>query len=137
MRPQDSWSGICEGFLSLRIRLAGISPHVLKLWTYKPVLHVYYIPQPNPSMSDPHDTIFPNNGDGELEGTHDSSSDDDAMLTDDDHGSGSSIEEVADEDIANYFLEIDSRLYPSHPTAPYPLPVDTPENDVSRLLRLL
>ncbi|KAJ3526258.1 hypothetical protein NMY22_g10236 [Coprinellus aureogranulatus] len=82
-------------------------------------------------MSDNHEPLSHNNGHSALGDFYDSSSDEDVMLTDDD-GSGSSIEEVADEDIANYFLEVDRRLYHSHPSAPYPLPVDTPENDRSK-----
>ena len=83
-------------------------------------------------MSDNHDTFYHSNGEAEIEGTHDPSTDDDTILTDEEHGSPeSSLEEVQDEEIADHFLEISGRLYPSHEGAPYPLPVDTPENDVS------
>ncbi|KAF7321118.1 Methyltransf-25 domain-containing protein [Mycena chlorophos] len=42
--------------------------------------------------------------------------------------SGSSGEELAQEDFPQYFVERDNRLFHSH-TSPYPLPVDTPEQE--------
>ncbi|ESK92827.1 sam domain [Moniliophthora roreri MCA 2997] len=46
---------------------------------------------------------------------------------DDDIFGDSDIEEIARDDFPTYFLQIDNRLYTSSTTAPYPLPVDTPE----------
>ena len=40
----------------------------------------------------------------------------------------SDVEEIPAEDFPNYFLESNNRLFPSN--SPYPLPVDTPEQEV-------
>lgn len=40
------------------------------------------------------------------------------------------IDELLDDDFPLKFLEIGRRLYHSSPTAPYALPVDTPEQEV-------
>ncbi|RXW13348.1 hypothetical protein EST38_g12507 [Candolleomyces aberdarensis] len=43
--------------------------------------------------------------------------------------SSGSVEEVRDEDVPRYFDERNDRLYHSDPGSPYPLPVDTPEQE--------
>ncbi|KAJ7054666.1 hypothetical protein C8F01DRAFT_1162499 [Mycena amicta] len=59
---------------------------------------------------------------------------------DDDDGDGSSVEsgefsgdsdmeELESHDFPTYFVERDGRLFHSHQTSPYPLPVDTPEQE--------
>ncbi|KAJ7060184.1 S-adenosyl-L-methionine-dependent methyltransferase [Mycena amicta] len=59
---------------------------------------------------------------------------------DDDDGDGSSVgsgefsedsdmEELETTDFPTYFVERDGRLFHSHQTSPYPLPVDTPEQE--------
>ena len=56
---------------------------------------------------------------------------------DEDEGhSDNSLEEVQDEEIPLYFNELNERLYHSHPTSPYPLPVDTPGIEVCTLFWL-
>ncbi|KAJ2921651.1 hypothetical protein H1R20_g15438, partial [Candolleomyces eurysporus] len=65
-------------------------------------------------MSTPEDTHLDNLENGENE------------LSD---SSSSSIEPVRDEDVPRYFDERNNRLYHSHPHSPYPLPVDTPEQE--------
>ncbi|KAJ2919633.1 hypothetical protein MD484_g856, partial [Candolleomyces efflorescens] len=41
----------------------------------------------------------------------------------------SDVEQISDVDFPTYFDERNGRLYHSHPTSPYPLPVDTPEQE--------
>jgi len=40
------------------------------------------------------------------------------------------FEELSPEDFPTYFSERDGRLFHSHGSSPYPLPVDTPEQEV-------
>jgi len=45
------------------------------------------------------------------------------------------VEEIEEEDFPSYFNEIDGRLFPS--SSPYPLPVDTPEQEVDQKFSIL
>ena len=47
------------------------------------------------------------------------------------------VEEIEDDDFPSYFNEIDGRLFPSCPSFPYPLPVDTPEQEVDQKFSIL
>ena len=40
------------------------------------------------------------------------------------------LEEVQDDEFPEYFIQRDDRLYHSHSTCPYPLPIDAPEQQV-------
>ncbi len=42
----------------------------------------------------------------------------------------SNVEELRSDDFPNYFVESNGRLFHSSRTCPYPLPVDTPEQQV-------
>jgi len=42
------------------------------------------------------------------------------------------VEEIEADDFPSYFDEIDGRLFPSWPSSPYPLPVDTSEQEVDQ-----
>lgn len=48
--------------------------------------------------------------------------------------SSSSFDEIGEDDFPSYFSERNGRLYHSNPNAPYPLPVDTPEQQVNPFL---
>ena len=54
-----------------------------------------------------------------------------------DHSDGDSLISVTSEEFPHYFIEREGRLFHSSPTAPYPLPVDTPEQEVSFLFSVL
>ncbi|KAF8636112.1 hypothetical protein AX17_003815 [Amanita inopinata Kibby_2008] len=63
------------------------------------------------------------------------STDDEQPIHSDD---SSEVEELRPEEFPTYFSERDGRLFHSHPNAPYPLPVDGPEQDrLNRQHRLL
>lgn len=48
----------------------------------------------------------------------------------------SELEEIRSEDFPSYFLERDDRLFPATSSlTPYPLPVDTPEQEVGHRYR--
>jgi len=47
------------------------------------------------------------------------------------------IEEIEADDFPSYFDEIDGRLFPSWPSSPYPLPVDTAEQEVNQKISIL
>ena len=60
------------------------------------------------------------------------------ILPDDDEASdgyasdgSSALTEIVTEECPDYFEERDGRLFHSHGSSPYPLPVDTPEQEVS------
>ena len=61
--------------------------------------------------------------------------DEQAAGSDDDGGSDTSsdITELDDREIPHYFQERNGRLFHSHGGSPYPLPVDTPEQNVSNV----
>ena len=65
------------------------------------------------------------NGDGASHSVQDVESEDDGYASD-----AASLEEVRSEEFPTYFEERAGRLFPSTPS-PYPLPVDTPEQEVS------
>ena len=46
------------------------------------------------------------------------------------------LEEIQADDFPSYFNEIDGRLFPSCPSSPYPLPVDTPEREVNQIFSI-
>ena len=46
------------------------------------------------------------------------------------------LEEIQADDFPSYFNEIDGRLFPSCPSSPYPLPVDTPEQEVNQIFSI-
>jgi len=48
-----------------------------------------------------------------------------------DSGSEGSLYEIQSEDFPLHFSERDDRLFHASPTSPYPLPVDTPEQEVN------
>jgi hypothetical protein len=48
-----------------------------------------------------------------------------------DYAAASDLTEVARDDFPSYFEERDGRLFHSHGGSPYPLPVDTPEQNVT------
>lgn len=56
---------------------------------------------------------------------------------DDRSDTDSEITEVGEEEIPLYFTERDGRLFHSHGSSPYPLPVDTAEQDVSAVITRL
>jgi len=47
------------------------------------------------------------------------------------------VEEIEADDFPSYFNEIDGRLFPSCPSSLYPLPVDTPEQEVDQRFSIL
>lgn len=49
----------------------------------------------------------------------------------------SPLEELTSEEFPTYFIEREERLFHSHPTSPYPMPVDTPDSEVSHLHTLV
>jgi hypothetical protein len=64
-----------------------------------------------------------------LSNPHNESFDDDDPF---DHYSTAGLVELGNDEFPVYFVERDDRLFHSHGNLPYPLPVDTPEQQVCR-----
>ena len=68
----------------------------------------------------------------ELNGTHNGHEDSEDYSSDSPDASMSQLEEIGPDEFPAYFSEINGRLFPSTlvSSTPYPLPVDTPEQEV-------
>ena len=88
-------------------------------------------PPSSPSHADGHSEITPAVDPDDIDYDHVVAGDDvDDYGSDSDDSSDSCMTEIGQEDIPSYFIEQDGRLFHSHGNSPYPLPVDTPEQQV-------
>lgn len=90
-----------------------IHPHILRHYSSNPNM---YINSNNNSDEDVQDD------------------DDDASLQSDHSDTSSDVTQLDHTDFPTYFRERSGRLFHSHGNAPYPLPVDTPEQQVRALV---
>jgi hypothetical protein len=81
----------------------------------------------SPSPTNPH---YQNGDESEDDPHEGDGNESDAVSESGSEPSDEEIYEVPDEAFPSMFLEIGRRLYHSSPTAPYALPVDTPEQEV-------
>lgn len=87
-----------------------IDPTILRHFSNHPAMHLH---------------VMNNNSDSD-----NLDSDDDASLQSDYSDTSSDVTQLDGTDFPTYFRERDGRLFHSHGNAPYPLPVDAPEQQV-------